>query len=200
MPGTLMILIVVLLLFAGHVWSQETHVCTDIDPGPAAEACTMLQLKLQEAIIQNPVNLDKLHKAFSQPIPSIINVTYAITWGNTSNETCSQGLAASPFTLPNASNYLWTNIPLYATLSPQFLQQIQLQIPYVFIKFAEKFFGEDSNDHALNSILWDGCSTGALPSTTLSLHVESLPCIPSQLQIESSIQEVTTWVRGWAVI
>ncbi len=189
MKAVVCVLLLVLTLASRA--STETD-CTEVDPGSSADVCSMLQDKLQSALLQNPTNLDKLRKAFANPIPSIIDIHYDIEWGNVTAEACTD--ESTNFT-HYSSNYLWTNVPFFTTLSPGFLQHLQLQVPYAMIRFAELFFGRVGDDYTLNALLWDGCNTELLLSLSLSLRVDSLPCTPSKQLLESSIQELTSWVR-----
>ena len=189
------------VLLASCVYAEED--CTEVDPGSSSDVCSMLQDKLQSALVQNPTNLYKIRKAFVNPIPPLINVEYEIEWGNMTSRMCTPNTArefTNSTTPRNTSNYtyLWTSILYFTTISPAFLQHLQLQAPYFIInltRYIEPYFGDVDKDYNLNAILWNGCSTSLLLSIQLSLKVDTLPCTPSESQLESSIQELTTWVR-----
>ena len=87
--------------------------------------------------------------------------------------------------------YGWTSTGVYTVFHPMVLNMMQVQIPFLLLKFIHWIFNNQSSPEA-DTFLWDG--SYELPTLYLNLHITTLSCIPSQDLFESVLMNFNTLV------
>ena len=177
--------------------------CGTDDGGELATDCYRLFKVLESALIEGEGNLYRMRKAFfysPHADPVLFKVVYNITYGN--NVTlgpdilnCSGNDGSSYLYLNNTNGttvtYGWTSNGIFTVCHPSLLNWMQMQLPLGLIRIVHSTISAEIGPQA-KSFLWDGSYN--LPTLHINLHLESLPCLPSDQLYDAVLQDITAWV------
>ena len=172
----------VLLLFLLVVIVSPQQEETDCSDGRTANnaICNEIFQKLQLALVSNEANLYGLREIFfpsSKPPPTLLNVSYEITFRNLSQTTCSN--IDSETVEPQETlltNKGWTSQSLYTQIHPVIVNRLQPQFLYhIMILFEPK---SPTSGTIEASLSWQGLQRENFLTLHLFLNLDGLSCTP----------------------
>ena len=157
------------------------------------EICSELFLVLQKSLVSNRVNLYDLRKIFypsSKLSPTLLNVSYVLSFKNTSQIPCSNASESIDSSEEIHTNKGWTSQSIYTQIHPATINRLQPQMFYLIMTAFEPKTSTSGTTEA--SLRWEGI--GKFLTLNIFLEVETLPCLPSRIQIEQTLEDITSLV------
>ena len=193
-----------LLFVTVALFSVGNCSCDDIDPtdssSQSSNVCYGILQSLESALFEDKGNLYRLRKAFFYAPNAdlvLLKVKYNITFAeNITEEELSYCTSEDNTTLLTTLNQTeiihgWTSRGLYMWIEPLCLNRMQMALPFDMLRLIHKFAYKNGNSE-MDSFLWDG--SWDLYTLHINLHIDFLPCIPSDKTFNSTIEELTTLV------
>lgn len=170
----------------------------------------------ESAVTSRKSNLNQLRKAFfyaSHADPILLKIDYVLSFSENvttlesetrycSKEDLNDSLTYTIFNHTNVTviTYGWTSNGIYTVVHPALLNLMQLQIPLTVVRLIHLLFQNFRKRHAIIGMdspqtevfLWDGLYE--LPTVTLYIHINSIPCIPSDRLVDFVLQDITSLV------
>ena len=162
--------------------------------------CQDIFEQLQNAIVENKVNLYNLRKVFyptSTTEPTLVNVSYNLNMTIASNESCPGDTA----TLLNSridvnvynvtgvqTNVVWTSKIFYTLFHPATINRIQPQLMQQLLVVLDSLYTRSTIPTALT---WN--TTGPILTVELYLTFE-LACLPTLGTLQESLHDITSVV------
>ena len=198
---------VFLLLYTNSCFAIDNTCDSSADTGNAL-MCESLFKTFENALLSNGSNLYKLKKLFHANPPELASISYYLELdSNNSYIDDFEGSGTSgelPLCLCSGSSifnqtiymydnttirlhYGWTTIGVYTFIHPALLNQLQIQLPFIIMRFVV------TNGFPF---LWDGHNQ--LPSTNLHLFIPTnkLSCIPCNSQLDGVMKTLTSLVSS----
>ena len=192
--------ILLLIFLALASTQQEETECGD-DVTSNNGICNELFLKFQQAIVSNEANLYSLRKDFfpsSKPPPTLLNVSFEVSFSNTSQVPCSNtdNETVGPQDVFR-DNRGWTSQSLYTQIHPVVINRLQPQIIYLMmIAFEPK---SPTSGKIEASLAWQGLKGQTFLTLHLYLDVNGLSCLPTVKQVQNTLDDLTSVVRSMFV-
>ena len=194
-----------LLFVIGAFVSTGHCTCEDIADPQYPNLCHEILQSLEQALINDKGNIYRSRKAFfyaSNANPVLLRVKYNITFAENITEDllpfCSGDNSSMETAIPiNQMTIIhgWTSTGLYLLIEPLVLTYAQMTLPLAILHWIHGVRERKTNRRTnpeVETFLWDGF--GDLPTLLISLHISSLPCIPSEKVFDSTIEDLTTHV------
>ena len=200
MQGKLLLRLVVLIAL---ISVTAAALCGTDDGGELATDCYRLFKTFESSLIEGEGNLYRMGKAFfysPHADPVLFKVVYNITYGNNvtlgqDNLNCSGDDGSSYLYLNNTNattlTYGWTSNGILTVFHPSLLNWMQMQLPLSVLRTVHTLLSIEVGPQA-ESFLWDGSYN--LPTLHINLHLESLPCLPSDQVYDAVLQDITALV------
>ena len=181
---------------------DASNVCNVYNSYPSASICQKIFKELDKALIQDEANLYYLRKMFfyaPNANPVLLQVNYNISFGDNITEDllpyCDGTNNSTMIDIYNETKIIhaWTSSGVYLVINPWTLNKMQMPLPFMILRTIHKEYREsDIGSPEVTAFLWDG--SYELPTLFLSLRITSLPCIPSKDVLNSTLEDVTTYV------
>ena len=171
---------------------------TDWSEGRTADnaICNEIFQKLQLALVSNEANLYGLREIFfpsSKPPPTLLNVSYEITFSNLSQTACSnidnQTVDPPEILFRNRG---WTSQSLYTQIHPVVVNRLQPQFLYHLMILFEPRFSTSGTIEA--SLRWQGLQGEKFLTLSIFLNLDGLLCTPTLEQMDNSLDDLTSVV------
>ena len=189
--------LMLLMMLISRSWTfpvEDTHCENEMTVNN--EICSELFLALQRSLVSNKVNLYNLRKTFhpsSKLSPTLLNVSYSLSFKNSSKIPCSN--ASESIDSSDAEVILvikgWTWRSIYTQIHPATINRLQPQLFYVSMVAFEPAKPSTSGTTEA-SLRWEGI--GHFLTLHLFLDVEALSCLPSSIQIDQILEDITALV------
>ena len=199
--GCKMLLVQGLLLLCS-LFAVGTCTCYFTNPQPA-ETCLQLFEEFKSALDTklNIFNLQKLFSPTLDTVPTLANITYVLYYNMSPEvEHCptspDDNSAFINITETNTFELGWSSTGVYDIINPALLHVLQPQLLRAFMELIRSLSGYydstfTTHNSDLDALLWDG--TKPLGGVVLNLSL-SLPCIPTDAQVTSSLMRTTSKV------
>ena len=190
-----------LSLFSFLTVGSCSHACYSINPEPP-ETCLQLYKEFKHAVTTeiNLFNLEELFSPTLDTIPSLANITYVLYYNMSPEvEPCPKSSRDNStfinVTETRNKSLGWSSTGVYDVISPiklHILQPRLLQGIMELIRRSNSFVNNNYQNSDLDALLWVGIKP--LDGVVLYLNNWSLPCIPTEKQVNSLLMLTTSKV------
>ena len=181
------LIVAVLLLFTkGQCDHSDYSLQYSNDYSPeVAPVCYMLYEQLEQALVNDHINLYKLRRVFvpnAKADPIVVAITYNITFSNITNEVCAgvnikKNNTVSQNETFSANTVIWTSSLTFSVLHPHVIDWLLPTLVYIIDPIHGAYFSDNSTD------------------LLLPLTVPFLSCTPSKNQVIDALNDLTTKVN-----
>lgn len=154
--------------------------------------CKELFEAFQAAIVTetNLYNLGKIFFPSSKEPPTLLNVKYKTHFETGVQIPCFNSSDTINSSEVWSKNYGWTSRTIYTVFHPATLNRMQ---PYLFYRMMAALESQTSASGTTEeALLWDGDSD--FLTLNLVLDVKQLSCLPTNQQIDQTLQDITSLV------
>ena len=189
--------LILTLLLVSSQWcysaQQEDTDCGD-DRTANNSICYLLFQEFQHAVMSRPANLYNLRKDFfpdSKSSPTLLNVSYEVSFQNISLASCSPADNNTVGSFLHA-NKGWTSQSLYTRIHPATINRLQPQLMYYIMTAIEPRTSTSGTFDP--SLHWQGLKGQKFITLHLFLEIHGLSCSPTLKQIDNTLKDLTSVV------